>query len=36
MSVGTLKGIVSGKIFFAPCLADLRLPEEDKDAVKAA
>ncbi|KAJ6032938.1 uncharacterized protein N7446_008769 [Penicillium canescens] len=35
VSLGTLKGTVSGKLFFAPCLADLRI-EEDKDASKAA
>lgn len=33
MSIGTLKGAVSGKLFFAPCLADLR---EDKDDGKRA
>ncbi|OQD83173.1 hypothetical protein PENANT_c018G08759 [Penicillium antarcticum] len=35
VSLGTLKGIVSGKLFFAPCLADLGI-EEDKDVGKAA
>ncbi|KAJ5782083.1 malate permease [Penicillium paradoxum] len=34
VSIGTLKGVVSGKLFFAPCLADLRV--EDKDAAKVA
>ncbi|CAG8947412.1 unnamed protein product [Penicillium salamii] len=33
VSIGTLKGAVSGKLFFAPCLADLR---EDKDNGKTA
>jgi tellurite resistance protein TehA-like permease len=36
VSIGTLKGVVSGKLFFAPCLADLKLKEEDKDVAKAA
>jgi hypothetical protein len=36
VSVGTLKGAVSGKLFHAPCLGDLRVAEEDKDACKAA
>jgi hypothetical protein len=35
VSLGTLKGIISGKLFFAPCLADLGI-EEDKDVGKAA
>jgi hypothetical protein len=34
VSIGTLKGVVSGKLFVAPCLADLRV--EDKDAGKTA
>lgn len=36
VSVGTIKGLISGKLLFAPCLADLRVEEEDKDAGKAA
>jgi hypothetical protein len=36
VSIGTLKGAVSGRLFFAPCLADLKLKEEDKDVAKAA
>ncbi|CAL5869231.1 uncharacterized protein PFLUO_LOCUS3459 [Penicillium psychrofluorescens] len=38
VSIGTLKGVVSGKLFLAPCLADLRVPEDDKnkDGGKAA
>lgn len=36
VSVGTIKGVISGKLFFAPCLADLRMEEEDKDVGKAA
>ncbi|KAJ6018199.1 hypothetical protein N7451_001578 [Penicillium sp. IBT 35674x] len=31
----TLRGVISGKLFFAPCLADLRVVE-DKEAGKAA
>ncbi|OQD72554.1 hypothetical protein PENDEC_c020G04374 [Penicillium decumbens] len=36
VSVGTLKGAVSGKLFHAPCLGDLRVMEEDKDTGKSA
>jgi hypothetical protein len=36
VSVGTLRGVVSGKLFVAPCLGDLRVVEEDKDIGKAA
>ncbi|KAJ5300461.1 short-chain dehydrogenase [Penicillium atrosanguineum] len=36
VSVGTLKGAISGKLFYAPCLGDLRVAEEDRDAGKAA
>ncbi|THC89839.1 hypothetical protein EYZ11_010707 [Aspergillus tanneri] len=37
VSVGTLKGVVSGRLFFAPCLAALKAKEEGKeDASKAA
>ncbi|KAJ5698142.1 hypothetical protein N7462_000147 [Penicillium macrosclerotiorum] len=36
VSIGTLRGVISGKLFVAPCLADLRVPEEDKDVGKAA
>lgn len=36
VSVGTLKGAVSGKLFHAPCLGDLPVPEEDKDVVVKA
>ncbi|KAJ6104112.1 hypothetical protein N7523_010432 [Penicillium sp. IBT 18751x] len=36
VSVGTLKGAISGKLFHAPCLGDLRVTEENKDAGKAA
>ncbi|KAJ5109686.1 hypothetical protein N7532_002331 [Penicillium argentinense] len=35
VSLGTLRGVVSGKLFHAPCLADLRM-EEEKDMNKAA
>ncbi|KAL4975947.1 voltage-dependent anion channel [Aspergillus desertorum] len=33
VSVGTLKGVVSGQMFQAPCLADMRPMGEEKDAV---
>jgi hypothetical protein len=33
VSVGTLKGVVSGQIFQAPCLADMRPKGDDKDAI---
>jgi hypothetical protein len=36
VSVATLRGIVSGKLFVAPCLGDLRVAEEVKDVGKAA
>ncbi|KAH1450963.1 hypothetical protein KXX16_006174 [Aspergillus fumigatus] len=36
VSIGTLKGVLSGTLFFAPCLADLKLKEEGKDVAKAA
>ncbi|KAL1964832.1 hypothetical protein VTN77DRAFT_6334 [Rasamsonia byssochlamydoides] len=38
VSVGTVKGVLSGKLFYAPCLADLRVrkSEEEKDGSKAA
>ncbi|PWY78105.1 malate permease [Aspergillus sclerotioniger CBS 115572] len=37
VSIGTLRGVLSGRLFFAPCLADLnRREDEDKDATKAA
>ncbi|KAJ5778674.1 hypothetical protein N7520_001920 [Penicillium odoratum] len=35
VSIGTLLGVISGKIFFAPCLAGLRVVEE-KEVGKAA
>jgi hypothetical protein len=31
VSLGTLKGVVSGRIFHAPCLADLRPKKEVRD-----
>lgn len=34
--IGTLRGVISGKLFFAPCLGDLRVPEEEKEAGKVA
>ncbi|KAJ5730932.1 uncharacterized protein N7483_005440 [Penicillium malachiteum] len=36
VSIGTLRRVISGKLFFAPCLADIRVLEEDKEAGKAA
>ncbi|KAF7622501.1 hypothetical protein AFLA_009038 [Aspergillus flavus NRRL3357] len=36
VSVGTLKGVVSGQLFVAPCLANLKIKEEDKDVTRAA
>ncbi|KAJ5621927.1 hypothetical protein N7528_005159 [Penicillium herquei] len=36
VSIGTLRGVISGRLFFAPCLADLRVLEADKEAGKAA
>ncbi|RAL04311.1 TDT family transporter [Aspergillus ibericus CBS 121593] len=37
VSIGTLRGVLSGRLFFAPCLADLKGREnESKDAMKAA
>lgn len=37
VSIGTLQGVLSGGLFFAPCLADLKgRGDEDKDATKAA
>ncbi|KAL3479049.1 sulfite efflux pump SSU1 [Aspergillus californicus] len=34
--MGTLKGMISGHIFHAPCLADLRVKEEGKGDVKVS
>ncbi|KAJ5734081.1 hypothetical protein N7493_002867 [Penicillium malachiteum] len=34
ISIGTLRRVISGRLFFAPCLADLRVLEEDKKAGK--
>jgi hypothetical protein len=36
VSIGTLKGAVSGTLFHAPCLGDLRVAEEEKDVCKEA
>ncbi|GLB05784.1 hypothetical protein AtubIFM57258_001073 [Aspergillus tubingensis] len=37
VSIGTLRGVVSGRLFFAPCLGDLKAREdENKDGTKAA
>lgn len=36
VSAGTLRGAMSGQLFVAPCLADLRVPDEDRGAGKAA
>ncbi|GKZ68537.1 hypothetical protein AnigIFM50267_003247 [Aspergillus niger] len=37
VSIGTLRGVVSGRLFFAPCLGDLKAREdENKDGTKEA
>jgi hypothetical protein len=36
VSVGTLKGVVSGRLFSAPCLANLKTKEDERNATKAA
>ncbi|KAL4878306.1 voltage-dependent anion channel [Aspergillus karnatakaensis] len=36
VSIGTLKGVISGTMFQAPCLADLRAKEEENGVVKVA
>ncbi|KAI2891194.1 hypothetical protein CBS11852_6197 [Aspergillus niger] len=37
VSIGTLRGVVSGRLFFAPCLGDLKARDnENKDGTKAA
>ncbi|KAJ5580235.1 malate permease [Penicillium hispanicum] len=36
VSGGTLRGVVSGRLFYAPCLADLQAPTEEKYGSKAA
>ncbi|EAW10941.1 TDT family transporter [Aspergillus clavatus NRRL 1] len=36
VSMGTLKGVVSGQLFFAPCLADLKMKEADGNGEKRA
>ncbi|KAE8375530.1 voltage-dependent anion channel [Aspergillus bertholletiae] len=35
VSIGTLKGVISGEMFVAPCLANLKTKEENRDAAKA-
>lgn len=30
VSLGTLRGVVSGKLFHAPCLGDLRVEQKGK------
>ncbi|KAL2812149.1 voltage-dependent anion channel [Aspergillus granulosus] len=34
IGVGTLKGVITGTIFHAPCLADLRSKEKEQDIIK--
>ncbi|KAL2864942.1 TDT family transporter [Aspergillus lucknowensis] len=36
VSMGTLKGVIAGHIFHAPCLADLRTKEDGQDIAKTA
>lgn len=36
VSAGTLKGVISGQMFHAPCLAELRPKEDEKDVGKVA
>ncbi|KKK21621.1 C4-dicarboxylate transporter/malic acid transport protein [Aspergillus rambellii] len=35
VSLGTLKGMIAGHIFHAPCLGDLKMREDDSDETKA-